>query len=126
MRTNLIDIRQSTGGHLVTKDPFVIGLSALWLTVPATVVNFWRAWDRLPVRLATHFDAEWRPNGWSSREDAMIFVLNVIVAVLVLITAGCLATRRWKPSGAWPLLIISYPVVAFIVWMLNSIVGRNL
>ena len=35
----------------------------MWLALPTTGLNYWLAWDRLPYRMAVHFDANWQPNG---------------------------------------------------------------
>ena len=42
----------------------------MWLALPITALNYWRNWDRLPMRMAVHFDANWQPNGYTSREGA--------------------------------------------------------
>ena len=47
-----------------------------WLALPLTALNFSRAWDRLPQRIAVHFDADWQPNGWTSREGASTLALG--------------------------------------------------
>jgi len=36
----------------------------LWLALPLTALQYWQVWDKLPARMATHFNAANQPNGW--------------------------------------------------------------
>lgn len=108
------------------RDPYPVALAALWLTVPWTAVHFWLAWDQLPLRMATHFDGQWRANGWSSRSDAVTFAFAILGFALVIVTPACYVTRVRKASHSWPVLVLTYFVVGFICWGANSIVSRNL
>jgi uncharacterized membrane protein len=108
------------------RDPYLLALAGLWLTVPLTALHFWLAWDRLPLRMATHFDDHWRANGWSARDDAVTFAFVILGGALVVLTPACWLTRLKKPSHAWPVLVIAYFALGFIAWGANSIVSRNL
>src|SRR5262245_30644496 len=108
------------------RDPYFLALGALWLSVPLTLLHFFLAWYRLPARMATHFDAQWHPNGWSSRADALGFSIAILGFGLVLSTPACYVVRTRKPSHSWPVLAIFALVLGFLCWGANSIVSRNL
>jgi uncharacterized membrane protein len=42
-------------------------LALMWLTLVTSAMNYWRVWDRLPERMAVHFDASFHPNGFTSK-----------------------------------------------------------
>ncbi|MBS0243316.1 MAG: DUF1648 domain-containing protein [Proteobacteria bacterium] len=59
----------------------------------ARVVTLWPA---LPERIAVHFDAAGRPNGWSSREGLIgILALQFGLFALIFLSAGGL---KWLPD----------------------------
>ncbi len=98
----------------------------MWLALPATALNYWRAWEQLPMRMAVHFDANRQPNGYTSREGALELGLGIMAVMLILFTAGALAARAMKPGGAWPLLVVFYVVLGFVGYGNYSIVRFNL
>jgi hypothetical protein len=107
-------------------DSFSAVVALLWLG-PATVAfSWWRAWNRLPERVAVHFDAAWRANGWTSRDDALTFSLGLMAGVTLLLTLSVLLVRSRKPGSAWPVLIISAFALSFITWANLSLVSHNL
>ncbi|MGA2920357.1 MAG: DUF1648 domain-containing protein [Candidatus Sulfotelmatobacter sp.] len=97
-----------------------------WLALPTTALNYWRAWDRLPMRMAVHFKANWQPNGWTTREGSLLFALGVITFMLVLCTAASYIVRALKPRSSWPVLIAFYVGLGFCWYGSNSIVEYNL
>jgi uncharacterized membrane protein len=108
------------------RDPYLFALAALWLPIPQLALRAWLVWDQLPVRMATHFDAQWRANGWSSREDAVTLAFAIVGFALLVVTPACYLVRARKPGHSWPVLVISYLAVGFIAWGANSILSRNL
>lgn len=58
----------------------------MWLALPLTAFRFWAAWNRLPLRMATHFDINSQPNGWMVRDDAFYFALGITAFVLAVFT----------------------------------------
>jgi uncharacterized membrane protein len=98
----------------------------MWLALPITALIYLRAWDQLPVRMAVHFDANWQPNGYSSREGSLMLSLGVVVFLLVLFTVAAHAVRVNKPSAAWPVLALFYVVLGFFCFASNWLVQRNL
>ena len=97
-----------------------------WLALPITALDYWRSWDQLPMRMAVHFDANWRPNGYTSREGALKLGLSIMVVTLVVSTIVGLAVHAMKPSAAWPMLVVSYVVLGFLCYGNYSIVRFNL
>src|SRR5579872_4276291 len=83
----------------------------MWVALPATALNYWRAWDQLPARMAIHFDANWQPNGYSSREGALYLGLGIMAFLSVLFTVGALITHAQKPGAFWPMLIFFYAIL---------------
>lgn len=53
-------------------------------------------WSRLPETIATHFDANGEPNGWSSRAFAVFGLPAFLVAVHLLCTFGTLMDPKRK------------------------------
>jgi hypothetical protein len=98
----------------------------MWLVLPATVLKYWRAWYRLPSRMAVHFDANWQPNGYSSREGSLMLALGITAFMLLVFTIAAYIVSAQKPGAAWPILIVFY-VSLSVLWLANNwIVERNL
>jgi hypothetical protein len=102
----------------------LVGL--MWLALPVTALDYWRNWDRLPVRMAVHFDANWQPNGYTSREGALDLGLGIMVFMLVVSTVGLLIAHALKPAAAWPLLLVFYVTIGFVWFGNHSIIKWNL
>ena len=98
----------------------------MWLALPTSAWDYWHVWDQLPVRMAVHFDANWQPNGYTSREGALQLGLGIMVVLLVLFTVATLIIHALKPPAAWPALVISYVVLGFCWYGNYSIVKFNL
>jgi hypothetical protein len=98
----------------------------MWLLLPGTAWAYRIVWDRLPARMAVHFDANWQPNGYTSREAAVHLGLEILLVMLVLFTVAALIADALKPAAFWPALVISYAVVGFCWYGNYSIVKFNL
>jgi hypothetical protein len=99
---------------------------SMWLALPTAAWIYWRAWDYLPARMAVHFDANWQPNGYTSRQGAVQLGLGILVVMLVLFTIAILIIDALKPAAFWPALVISYVVLGFCWYGNYSIVRFNL
>ena len=97
----------------------------MWLALPTAAWLYWRVWDQLPARMAVHFDANWQPNGYTSREGAVQLGLAILVVMLVLFTIATLIIDVLKPAAFWPALVISYVVLGFCWYGNYSIVDFN-
>jgi hypothetical protein len=92
----------------------------LWLALPLTAFQFWRVWNELPARMASHFGAAGQPNGWMSREGLATF--SVLLLTFLLATFTWVLSRVHKPDVlAWSLLTMFY-VVAGVLLSVNSAV----
>jgi len=98
----------------------------MWLALPITALNYWRAWDQLPASMAVHFDVNNHPNGYTTKEGALELGLGIMAFMLVTSTIAALVSHALKPSSSWPVLVISYIVLAFICYGNNAIVAFNL
>jgi hypothetical protein len=100
----------------------------MWLVLPLTALRYWWAWDRLPARLATHFNAAGQPNGWMTREAALEFGLGMTLLFLVVFTAISYVLQKQKASdaGSWALLGLFGVVVGVIHQGNSSIIHYNL
>jgi hypothetical protein len=97
----------------------------LWLAVPLTALQYWPVWDQLPTRMATHFGASGQPNGWMTRDTALIFSVVVIVILLVAFTWAL--TRVRKPDLlAWSLLAMLYVVIGVLFSVNAAVLNYNL
>ena len=101
-------------------------LALMWLALPASAWMYWSAWDRLPARMAVHFDANWQPNGYTSREGAVQVGLGILLTMLVLFTVITLLIDALKPQAFWPAIVIAYFVLGVCSYGNYSIVNFNL
>jgi len=102
--------------------------AAMWLALPLTALRYWQVWHRLPIRMATHFDAYGRPNGWMSREVSLYFALGITAFLSVIFTViACVAQKRKGPDvPASALLGFFYLMVGCIFYVNNSVLAHNL
>jgi hypothetical protein len=102
------------------------GVLLMWLALPVSAWEYRSVWEQLPARMAVHFDANWRPNGYTSRQGALELGLGIMAVMLVMFTLSTLIMQVLKPSAAWPALLIAYVVVGFCWYGNHSIVKFNL
>lgn len=98
----------------------------MWLALPITSLDYWRAWDQLPARMAVHFDANWQPNGFTSRKGVLTLGLGIMGVMLIFFTIGSLISRALKPSASWMLLVVFYVSLGFLWYGNYSIIKFNL
>lgn len=101
-------------------------LVLMWLALVSSALNYWRAWDQLPARMAVHFDANCEPNGYTSKEASVELGLGIMAALLVLFTVAGLIAHALRPAAAWPMLVVFYVVLAMMWYGNYSIVKFNL
>jgi hypothetical protein len=100
-------------------------VASMWLALPVIALSYWLAWDRLPSRLATHFDAAGHANGWMPPENSLIFGL-VVTAVMLGIFTIILTLGRKSEVFSWAMLGFSYVLVGVMVYANESILNYNL
>jgi uncharacterized membrane protein len=105
---------------------YTVATWLMWLALPITALSYWQVWDRLPMRMAVHFDANWQPNGYTSREGALYLGLGIMAVLVVLFTVAALIARAMKPSASWPILVVAYVTLGFCWFGNHSIVNFNL
>jgi hypothetical protein len=66
--------------------------ASLWVFLLLVAFRNWQVWDRLPARLAVHFDLAGRPNGWISRESG----LGLVFILMAVILAGATLVRSHR------------------------------
>jgi Domain of unknown function (DUF1648) len=100
----------------------------LWLAPLAFGVRYWQVWDRLPLRVASHFDAAGRANGWMTRGASLYFDLiflaflaGVFFAVLFVVLRKHELTKL-----SWALLVFFHAEIWTLVYLLNSTLDYNL
>jgi len=108
------------------RDWYQAVIALMWLVLPINAWSYWQAWEQLPTRMAVHFDANWQPNGYTSREGALMLGLGVMAVTLLLFTVAGLIARAMKPVAAVPMLIVFYVVLGFLWYGNHSIVEFNL
>jgi hypothetical protein len=100
-------------------------VATMWLALPVIALSYWLAWDRLPSRLATHFDAAGRANGWMPPENSLVFGLGITAVMLVIFTI-ILTLARKSGAFSWAMLGFSYVLVGVMVYANESILNYNL
>jgi hypothetical protein len=122
---------QFVANDVVAEEPmsrnwYTTAIWMMWLALPITALSYWRAWDQLPTRMALHFDANWQPNGYTSREGALMLGLGIMAFLLVIFTVGGFILRAAQSSPAWPMLALFYLVLGITWYGNNRIVEFNL
>jgi uncharacterized protein DUF1648 len=110
---------------MTTRRFWHIGIALLWAALPAIYFQYADAWDRLPARMATHFDLNGRPNGWSPRETSMWFIMGVAAFVVILATVF-LARIRKPDAASWGVLAMFYIVLAVLYRASAAVIDYNL
>jgi uncharacterized membrane protein len=105
-----------------------IAIWLLWLALPFTAADYWRVWDRLPQRVAIHFDINWQANGFTSRQGAFALMVGLITFLLVTFTVTLLLVQRApKPSFMpWAMLVFFYATTIFVCAINHWMIAYNL
>jgi hypothetical protein len=100
----------------------------LWLAVPLTALRFWAVWDRLPLRMASHFNFNGRPNGWMPRDVAFLLALGVTALMVAIFTVVSYVAHKTRvpDTFSWFLLGFFYLVIGFVYAGNSGVVQYNL
>jgi Protein of unknown function (DUF1648) len=103
-------------------------IGGLWLALPITAHTFRDNWDRLPARMATHFNAANQPNGWMSREQALWSSLEMLAILVLVFTVVLLLSHRKRAVTAfsWVLLAFFYVAVGLGCYIFISTMNYNI
>ncbi len=111
----------------MNRRPFQLAIALLWLTLPLVAFQYWRVWDQLPVRMATHFNAIGQPNGWMSRAVALEFGVGVMAFLLLVFTPILwVISRRRVDKFAWAFLGFCFVVAGFVAAGNQQVIAYNL
>jgi len=112
----------------MNRKAFQVFIWLMWLALPITAFRFWMAWDQLPLRMATHFDFNGRPNGCMPRDSAFYLVLGLTALILVVFTVvSYVAHKTHAPDAfSWSLLGFFYLVIGFVYAGNSAVVQYNL
>jgi hypothetical protein len=100
----------------------------LWLAPLAMSLRSWQVWDRLPVRMASHFDLAGRANGWMLRTATLYFDLGFLVFMAALFSAVLYVVQNKYPFAklSWALLAFFHAEIWTLVYMLDTTLAYNL
>lgn len=100
----------------------------MWLALPITAIRFWLVWDRLPLRMASHFNFNGRPNGWMARDAAFLLALGVTAVMVAVFTVVSYAAHKTRvpDTFSWFLLGFFYLVIGFVYAGNSGVVQYNL
>jgi hypothetical protein len=100
----------------------------LWLAPVAMGIRYAQVWERLPLRMASHFDAADRVNGWMSRDAAFYFDLGLLIVLAAVFTAVVyvVLNKYDLVKLSWALLIVLHAEIWAMVHTLSSTLDYNL
>jgi glucan phosphoethanolaminetransferase (alkaline phosphatase superfamily) len=106
---------------------FQAAIGLAWLALPLTALKYWTAWDRLPMRIAVHFDANWQPSGWTTKQGALLLALGTTAFLLVIFAIACYAASRKATASLsrWAMVAVFYVALGLVFYMNYWIVDRN-
>lgn len=100
----------------------------LWLAPVAMGIRYAQVWNQLPLRMASHFDAAGRANGWMSRDAALYFDLGLLVflAGVFTVVLFLVLTKYDLVKLSWALLIVLHAEIWALVHTLGSTLDYNI
>jgi hypothetical protein len=100
----------------------------LWLAPVAMGIRYAEVWNHLPLRMASHFDAAGRVNGWMPRDAALYFDLALLVFLAAVFTVVLLLvlTKYDLAKLSWALLIVLHAEMWALVNTLSSTLDYNI
>jgi hypothetical protein len=103
-------------------------ISLLWLAPFAMALRYWQVWDRLPSRVASHFDAAGRANGWTPPATSAEWTIGFLSGLAALFTVLLyLGQRKYGLAKlSWALLAFLHLEMWAIAYGLNSTIDYNL
>ncbi len=98
----------------------------LWLALPLTALQYWQVWDKLPARMATHFNAANQPNGWMAPGESLRFILVLMAVMLAVFSViAWIASRKSVNAGSWALLGLFCVSMAALVAVDKAVLSFN-
>lgn len=105
---------------------FHLATVLLWLALPIVAMQYRQAWDSLPVRMATHFNATNRADGWMTRGQSLDFNLWM-VGIALAVSTIVLVAASWRSvaSFAWVLLGFFWVMIGFLLSVNQAVINYN-
>jgi Protein of unknown function (DUF1648) len=98
----------------------------LWLALPGVALQYWQVWDKLPPRMATHFNFANQPNGWMTPTESLRFILVMMAGMLTVFTVlAWIASRKSVNAASWALLGLFYVSMAALVAVNKAMLSFN-
>ncbi|MBI3475075.1 MAG: DUF1648 domain-containing protein [Acidobacteria bacterium] len=111
----------------MTRRPFQFAIALLWLALPLVAWQYWRVWNQLPARMATHFNFSGVPNGWMSREGSAEFIFCLMAFLLVVFSVILWVMSRERAEGvAWSFLGFTAVILGFVAAGNQQVIEYNL
>lgn len=100
----------------------------LWLAPMAVLVRYRQLWDQLPLRMATHFNAAGRPNGWMSRELSVYWSAGFVAFMVAIFFAVLMVVDQKYPETklSWALLAFFHAEAWTFVYLMDSLIEYSL
>src|SRR5579863_5526647 len=100
----------------------------LWLAPVAIALRYWQVWDRLPLRVASHFNAAGSANGWMPRASSVEWTVGFLCALAALFSVILYFGQRKYGLAklSWVLLAFFHVEIWTIAYGLNSTIDYNL
>jgi hypothetical protein len=105
-----------------TKTPRLLTLLP-WLSLPIVAAVHLLLWDRIPERLAVHFDLSGTPTGWMTRGQSLAFDLAILLFILVMST---LKLRRQGRGEQHSALLIRNAAVLLVTLIFLGLLKYNI
>lgn len=112
----------------MTRSTYKTLAALLWLAPVAICIRYWQLWDQLPLRVATHFNAQGRANGWMSREVSVYFSAGFLAFLAAVFFVVLLVIEKKYPESKlpWALLGFFHAEAWTFVYLQNSLLEYNL
>jgi hypothetical protein len=112
----------------MTRTSYKTLAALLWFAPVAIVIRYRQLWDRLPLRMATHFNVQGQANGWMTREMSLYFSAGFLafLAALFFVIALVIEKKYSLAKVSWALLAFFHAEIWIFVYVQNSLLEYNL
>lgn len=100
----------------------------LWLAPTAIGLRYWQVWDRLSLRVASHFDAAGHANGWMTRNVSLYYTVGFMGCLAAVFTVVLYVVQKKYALAklSWALLVFLNVEIWTVAYAMNSILDFNL
>jgi hypothetical protein len=99
----------------------------LWLGPVVVWLRYRELWDRLPARMATHFNAAGVANGWMTREMSLDYGAGsvALLAGIFSVVLFVVVQKYELAKFSWALLVFFHAEIWTFVYLMNSLAEFN-